>query len=49
MLGQQTNKTQGYRLEDLENRKLITSYDVQLFEDKTPSELAIMCYGALEH
>jgi len=32
----------GYRLEDLENSKLITLRDVWFFEDKTPSNLAVV-------
>ena len=42
MLGWWTDETKGYRLEDLENNKLIASKDVQFLEDETPSELAIM-------
>jgi len=40
LLGWWANETKGYRLENLENRKLITSRDVQFEEDDTPSELA---------
>ena len=40
LLGWWANETKGYRLEDLENGKLITSRDVQFEEDDTPSELA---------
>lgn len=42
MLEQWTNKTKKYRLKYLENRKLITSHDVQFFEDETSSELTIV-------
>jgi len=41
-----TDETKGYRLEDMENNKLIASQDVQFFEDSSPSELAIMSIGA---
>lgn len=40
MLGWWADETKGYRLEDLENGKLITSHDVQFYEDNIPSELA---------
>ena len=34
------DKAKGYRLEDLENGKLIASRDVRFFEDDSPSNLA---------
>ena len=34
------DETKGYRLEDLENGKIITSRDVNFQEDTTPSDLA---------
>ena len=34
MLGWWTNETKEYRLEDLENKKLITSYNVQILKMK---------------
>ena len=40
MLGWWADETKGYKLEDLENGKLIASRDVQFHEDSTPSELA---------
>ena len=46
MLEWWTDKTKGYWLEDMENGKLITSRDVQFFEDSSPSELAVMDIGA---
>jgi len=42
LLGWWTDETKGYQLEDMENGKLITSRDVQFFEDSSPSELAVM-------
>jgi len=42
MLGWWTNKTKGYRLEDLENDKLIAARDVRFAEDSFSSELAIV-------
>ena len=41
MLGQWSDETKGYRLEDLENSKLITLRNVWFFKDETPSDLAI--------
>ena len=35
-------KKKGYRLEDLENSKLITLCNVWFFEDETPSDLAVV-------
>ena len=46
LLGWWTDETKGYQLEDIENGKLITSRDVQFFEDNSPSELAVMDIGA---
>ena len=46
MLGWWTDETKGYQLEDIENGKLITSRDVQFFEDSLLSELAVMDIGA---
>jgi len=46
LLGWWTDETKGYRLENIENDKLITSRDIQFFEDSSPSELAIMDIGA---
>jgi transposase InsO family protein len=40
MLGWWTDEAKGYRLEDLENGKLIASRDVQFDENDSPSELA---------
>ncbi|KAJ3563959.1 hypothetical protein NP233_g8606 [Leucocoprinus birnbaumii] len=40
MLGWWTDETKGWRLEDLENGKLIASRDVNFDENDTPSELA---------
>ena len=37
-----SDETKGYRLEDLENNKLITLYNVWFFKDKTPSNLAVV-------
>lgn len=45
LLGWWTDETKGYRLEDLENGKLITSRDVQFNEDENPSELASIDIG----
>jgi len=45
LLGWWNNKAKGYRLEDLENRKLIASQDVHFFEDDSPSDLAIVDIG----
>jgi len=38
LLGWWTNKTKGYQLEDMENGKLITSQDIQFFEDSSPND-----------
>jgi len=46
LLGWWTDETKGYQLEDMENGKLITSQDVQFFEDSSPSELAVIDIGA---
>jgi len=46
LLGWWTDETKEYRLEDMENSKVITSRDVQFFEDSSPSELAVMNIGA---
>ena len=40
MLGWWVDEAKGYRLEDLENGKLIASRDVRFFEDDSPSDLA---------
>jgi len=40
MLGWWVDKSKGYRLEDLENSKLIVSQDVHFFKDSFSSELA---------
>jgi len=45
LLGWWNNEAKGYRLEDLENRKLIASQDVHFFEDDSPSDLAIVDIG----
>jgi hypothetical protein len=45
MLGWWTDETKGYRLEDLESGKLITSIDVDFSEDDMPSELATFDLG----
>ena len=42
MLEQQTDKTKGYHLEDLENGKLIAACDVYFDKDSSPSELAVV-------
>ena len=43
MLGQWTDKSKGYRLEDLETPgKLISSHDVDFIEDFSPSDLTII-------
>ena len=39
LLGWWNNEAKGYRLEDLENRKLIALRDVHFFEDDSPSDL----------
>jgi len=39
MLGWWVDEAKGYRLEDLENGKLIASRDVRFFEDDSPSNL----------
>ena len=36
------DKTKKYKLEDLKNEKLITSCNVQCFENKTSSKLVIV-------
>ena len=46
LLGWWTDETKGYQLENIENGKLITSRDIQFFEDSSPSELAIIDIGA---
>jgi len=45
MLGWWIDKAKGYRLEDLENSKLIASRDVCFFEDDLPSELVVIEVG----
>jgi len=40
MLGWWVDKSKGYRLEDLENSKLIVFQDVHFFKDSSSSELA---------
>ena len=45
MLGWWVDEAKGYRLKDLENKKLITSRDVHFFEDDSPSELAVIEVG----
>ena len=42
MLGWWTDEAKGYRLEDLENGKLIAARDVRFAEDSSSSELAIV-------
>ena len=49
MLGQWTDKTKGYRLEDLENDKLITARDVCFAENSSSSELTAVEVGALPY
>ena len=41
-MGWWTDETKGYRLEDLENHKVITLQDVHFLEDSLPSELVVM-------
>ena len=45
MLGQWSNKTKGYRLENLENGKLITLCNIWFFKDETPSNLAVVKFN----
>lgn len=42
MLGWWDGETKGYRLEDVETRKLITSRDVRFIEDDRPGDLAVV-------
>ena len=48
MLEQQTDEIKRYKLEDLENGKLITSCDVQFFENEISSKLAIVDINKLD-
>src|ERR1700742_1727402 len=42
LLGWWANETKGYRLEDAETVKLITSRDVRFLEDERPNDLAVI-------
>ena len=42
LLGWWADETKGYRLEDEENGRLITSRDVRFLEDKRPNDLAVI-------
>jgi hypothetical protein len=42
LLGYWADETKGYRLEDAETGKLITSRDVRFVEDERPSDLAVI-------
>jgi transposase InsO family protein len=42
LLGWWANETKGYRLEDAETGKLITSRDVQFLEEERPNDLAVI-------
>jgi transposase InsO family protein len=42
LLGWMEDETKGYRLEDVETKKLFFSRDVRFIEDETPTELAVI-------
>ena len=42
LLGWWADETKGYRLEDLETKRLITSRDVRFVEDEKPNDLAVI-------
>ncbi|KAJ3485148.1 hypothetical protein NLI96_g5163 [Meripilus lineatus] len=47
LLGWWAEETKGYRLEDVETGKLITSRDVRFIEDETPGDLALIEGGGI--
>jgi hypothetical protein len=47
LLGWWSDESKGYRLEDVETGKLISSRDVRFIEDERPTELAVIDNGRL--
>jgi transposase InsO family protein len=48
LLGWWADESKGYRMEDLETKKVIASRDVRFIEDETPTELAVIDGGTAE-